>query len=287
MRERKLQSMNFSNNQEDSSASSTTNTTQDITRITNDYGPVHTLLEICKNDMIHEVYKCMNDDVIFSFVECAIGSVIGRRLWKKRSDLMKLRNYVTPSDEAFAMLVLENNAEKWMDEFENPGTGRKDRCKARYTEGNQDAASPNTWGVDGIDRYMDLWGKCTLGRSAIFEQQKNEECFFEKAENIVLQRKRSVSSYNDNSTRTKKRMRELMMMKEHNEEEMSRQDNRRKKERKSHTLMMRMAMGQDVGAAMISVGQDRNINTARTYVDVKPEVNNEINVDEHYRKEEI
>ena len=65
-RERELQqSMNFSNNQEDSSASSTTNTTQDITQITNDYGPVHTLLEICKNDMISDVYKCMKDDVIF------------------------------------------------------------------------------------------------------------------------------------------------------------------------------------------------------------------------------
>ena len=67
---------------------------------------------------------------------------------------------------------------------------------------------------------------------------------------------------------------------------MSRQDNRRKKERKSHTLMMRMAMGQDVGAAMINAGQDRNMNTSRSYVDMKPEVSDEIKLDEH-RKEAI
>ena len=75
----------------------------------------------------------------------------------------------------------------------------------------------------------------------------------------------------------------MMMNNKHYEEDISRQESRRKKERKSHTLMMRMAMGQDVGATiMMSTGQDRNTNS--TYRDKKPDVSDTTIVDEHRKK---
>ena len=287
----------------ESSLYSTTNDSTletNVSKINNEHGPVHTLLDICKNSLIQDIYKCDNDDVILSFVECAVGSVIGRRLWKKRADLVKLSTFVTPSDEAFAMVVLENNANKWIEEFENPGRGNKVKSKARYTQGVYEAASPNTWGPEGIDRYMELWESCARGRAVLVG---NEDSMFARAENMVIERKRALSSVHSASSR--KRLRELMMMKEQNEDDIRRQDIRRKKERKSHNLMMRMAMGQDVGAAiLLSAGEEqqnrnyqgqelqRTMITSRnrvhnnddylTNVDLKPEVTNGINDDEEY-----
>jgi len=186
-----------------------------------------------------------------------------------------------------------------MEEFENPGRGNKVKSKARYTQGIYEAASPNTWGPEGIDRYMELWESCARRRAVV----GNEDSMFARAENMVIERKRSLSSVHSASSR--KRLRELMMMKEQNEDDIRRQDVRRNKERKNHNLMMRMAMGQDVGAAiLLSAGQEqqkwnyqgqrqqqqqqqRTMITSRnrvnnndvylTHVDLKPEVTNGIN----------
>lgn len=190
-------------------------------------------------------------------MDCAVGCVVGRRVWKKNSDLVPLRLFVTASDEAFAMLVLENNAEKWIDEIENPGKSRKDRSLSRYTEGIKESTSPNKWGKEGIQRFLELFESCTLGRLVETEevspngQPLKKVTLFKTVEDLVLEDKRT-RSLNINGKHLEKRMRELNDLQKVNNEAVRKQEEKRRKiDENNNNMMLAMAMGQDLGTRIL------------------------------------
>lgn len=190
-------------------------------------------------------------------MDCAVGCVVGRRVWKKNSDLVPLRLFVTASDEAFAMLVLENNAEKWIDEIENPGKSRKDRSLSRYTEGIKESTSPNKWGKEGIQRFLELFESCTLGRLVETEevspngQPLKKVTLFKTVEDLVLEDKRT-RSLNTNGKHLEKRMRELNDLQKVNNEAVRKQEEKRRKiDENNNNMMLAMAMGQDLGTRIL------------------------------------
>jgi hypothetical protein len=207
--------------------------------------------------MIHNVYKC-NKDVVMKFMDCAVGSVVGRRVWKKNSDLVPLRLFVTASDEAFAMLVLENNAEKWIDEIENPGRSRKERSLSRYTEGIKESTSPNKWGKEGIQRFLELFESCTLGRlvetedvSATNGQPLKKVTLFKTVEDLVLEHKRT-RSISTNGRHLQKRLRDLNDLQKVNTDAVRRQEEKRRRiDENNNNMMLAMAMGQDLGTRIL------------------------------------
>ena len=48
-----------------------------------------------------------------------------------------MNEFVTFSDEAFALIVLENNAEKWLHGAKHPELKKQELPKAIYTEGGE------------------------------------------------------------------------------------------------------------------------------------------------------
>ena len=67
----------------------------------------------------------------------------------------KLMNeFVTISDKAFAMLVMENNCFMWEDQYDNPGVQRRMKVKMQWTK---TVDSSRNWSIEGMRRYMELY----------------------------------------------------------------------------------------------------------------------------------
>lgn len=198
-------------------------------------GPVHTLLDIAsQNEGINSIYCHQDYKVILSFVNLVLSTVVGRRRFSKRCDLLGMRNYVTASDEAFAMLVLENNAEKWSDENEN--VEKKCRRKARYSQsGESKIKNPNSWTDEGIARYLQLYANCMVLR-------KDEEKY-KKIEDMVM--KVSINSRGRMDERTKKA--KLAEIFDNKEEDDVGKRRKRKEAQAYHQILLGMANGDSVG----------------------------------------
>ena len=53
------------------------------------------------------------------FVDYLLSAVVGKRIYKSQKHKALLSTYTTVSDEAFALIVVENNWERWVDMHEH------------------------------------------------------------------------------------------------------------------------------------------------------------------------
>lgn len=116
-------------------------------------GAVHHLIEKAwKVGQIETIYDCIDNEVIYQYMNLCVSHSCGRRKWNSYSTMKPLSSFITPMDEAFAMIMLENNASKWLDELYLMTARKKDRRKALYTE----EEGAKRWSLRGKCRYMQL-----------------------------------------------------------------------------------------------------------------------------------
>ena len=72
-------------------------------------GFTHQLLALADDDKILSIYEKKNMDMIYTFKRLIVANVTGKRQWNKFSDSLLMHRFVTLSDEAFSVLILENN----------------------------------------------------------------------------------------------------------------------------------------------------------------------------------
>jgi hypothetical protein len=127
------------------------------------------------------------------FVEYYVSAVIGLRHFEKYKCTKKYRDYVTISDEAFAILTIENNWDRWMDMAENniwktsavptKWTVTRDKTASAGRSGNltqgrdalPQARRYRGWSAQGILRYNQLFDEIsairTQPRASLFEDR--------------------------------------------------------------------------------------------------------------------
>jgi len=115
------------------------------------------------------------------FLRCFVKQVVGVFEWndKIRNSSISHDKIFTPSDEAFALLLIENSEKRWLDIFKKNNyqvpTPRKQSIdgkqkvvisdvKPRYTEGgikysNQEESKSKGWSKEGIIRFNTLHQK--------------------------------------------------------------------------------------------------------------------------------
>ena len=79
---------------------------------------------------IDTIYESDNMNLIYYWVTNCLSNSTGKRKWNKFCSDRRMKDFITFSDEAFAMLALENNAEKWRDSVKFPTLKKKDLPKA-------------------------------------------------------------------------------------------------------------------------------------------------------------
>lgn len=87
------------------------------------------------------------------FVTSIVPVVVGRYEWKQKAHKVHYSTFVTPSDEAFGMLLVENNYEAWV---EIAQTGDKGDKKPKYTKHAMNSGRYGGWSTQGIRRYNEL-----------------------------------------------------------------------------------------------------------------------------------
>ena len=93
----------------------------------------HILLKMGLEETIVTIYESDNMELIYYWVTRCLSNSTGKRKWNKFSCERRMKDFITFSDEAFAMLVLENNAKKWSDTVKYP-TLKKRICRKHFIQ---------------------------------------------------------------------------------------------------------------------------------------------------------
>jgi hypothetical protein len=93
---------------------------------------------------------------------------------------MVLSNYATVSDEAFALLCLENNYETWMD-MGLTGNKKTSNVPRKYTNGGSSKGKNGTsqhnkdWSDEGLCRFNELFGLVEKNREGSYAKKFEED----------------------------------------------------------------------------------------------------------------
>ena len=121
-------------------------------------GITHKLMSMAwTNNGIENILETSDEDLLYLFYSKCVSRAVGKQKWNEFKDEKCLNEFVNPSDEALAMLVIENNLTKWMDEIRFGQDQRaNEKHKTLYTEGEQGCK----WTKRGMLRFVELLKGC-------------------------------------------------------------------------------------------------------------------------------
>ena len=130
---------------------------------------------------LEQVLLMRNDTsgMYFDFIEYFILAVVGKIYYKENRCENLLSDFTTVSDEALAILIIENNFDTWWDMAKrnitkDSGVGRK------YTNGGTSAGTKASsrryqgWSADGIKRFNEIFDLVKLNRSLLVAKSFEE-----------------------------------------------------------------------------------------------------------------
>jgi hypothetical protein len=143
------------------------------------------------------------------FVTQFVRRVVGDAIWKKTASKKLISAFVTKSDEAFALLTIENQYERWSYMYENHDNADKERNAppALYTNSGKIAGGRGTnrkhdgWSRDGLDRFNMLHELVTRDRArgsrVKFEEEIREEIKEEEMQRKIRRKAEMEDPLND------------------------------------------------------------------------------------------
>ena len=137
----------------------------------------------------------------YDFVQHFLSVVVGKRTYAKKCHVERISTFVTPSDEALAILLYENSYDRWIDMAKKRNT-KKSTILPKYTNGGESTGVTGSskkyggWSLDGIERFNELYDLV----KANCESDKAKGYPFEEAFCIY-----SLELFNDNASNKRKR----------------------------------------------------------------------------------
>ena len=106
----------------------------------------------------------MNQDFFFYICDTFYKAIKGKVVYSGHTKVQLMSEVVTPSDEAFVLLTIENNYDRWVNQYkidhEHNGEDLKNEVWGPYTRngiGNTGFTRRNSgWSTQGIERYNEL-----------------------------------------------------------------------------------------------------------------------------------
>ena len=98
-----------------------------------------------------------NVDDFAAFCDCFLSCVVGRSVYKQNMTTTLVSELSTSSDEAFAIICIENNIEAW-DYMISSDTNTKgpNMPPPKYTRKHKDSGKHHGWSAEGITRFNKL-----------------------------------------------------------------------------------------------------------------------------------
>ena len=116
----------------------------------------------------------------YLFLKHCVINVIAKKKWNENCERNDYYKFITPSDEGFALVVLDNNIERYWDMVKNDDPENKDFVQPRYTSATKNGMSNNVgkgWNDRGkmeFQRYTEM----------IIDMRKDKSWLEKRARNI-------------------------------------------------------------------------------------------------------
>ena len=120
-------------------------------KLRDERGPYHTLLMLGLHFDVMKLYNEGDLDVLDIYFKDILAESVGKRKWNMMVKGLPIWKFVSKSDEAFALLVLENISVRLVQKMAHPDLSNKMAIKPRYSHGE----CPG-WTQEGISRFVDL-----------------------------------------------------------------------------------------------------------------------------------
>ena len=136
---------------------------------------IHEIVKLLRlgPDGIENVQKNGSNGQFRLLAEIALSPMVLREQWKRNHTTALISAYITPSDEAFALLTMENNVNEWMKEAVYGKEFVEKGSLTRYTSsGKKRDGTKKGWTLEGRKRYNDLYDVVVLDRRSDRSQAK-------------------------------------------------------------------------------------------------------------------
>ena len=142
-----------------------------------------------------------NKEAFAQFCENILPCVVGRKFWDKRVASICVSEIATDTDEAWALLVMENSWDTWKEQaFLETGKYEKgqEREPTKWTNTSSRASRSEGWGEAGIKRFNQIAGDVIKNR----EQNEAVELDYlkvkrEEYDNLSSRKKRKKRDDNE------------------------------------------------------------------------------------------
>ena len=153
-------------------------------------GKVEEMVKRIGGRRMDKIYS--REDLFHIFLRLVVKNVIFKNNWNHKRDFIKYYKYVTVSDEAFAMLVLENHGERYMHMMDG-----KDEPAPKYTQVKGSSSINKGWSDEGKMRYMELVMETEQWRSENLHKMELLSIYVLKKETAISKKKQSKRSVED------------------------------------------------------------------------------------------
>lgn len=169
-------------------------------------GPYHTILKLGYHGKIHELLKSNNNEVLKVYATKLLPQAVGKSFWNTCTKAMNYEVFVTRSDEALALLLIENGSRRWLDKLKHPNKEKKNLAFTKYTQGTPENKTPG-WSEEGLYRYADLMGQVSRNlrdtdwktkMTKLIEDEFNKKDTLRSREKTALERMRKNGELVDN-----------------------------------------------------------------------------------------
>lgn len=137
----------------------------------------------------------MNEDVFGVFCDEILRCVVGKLVWRERVCNELVSEIATPSDEALALLILENSWDRWEQIYEVGGDHKKATITAKWTSDPQYATPFSGWNLEGRERFNELRQLVISDRKGTYCSEV-EENYRQKKQEGVNKKKRKKECVN-------------------------------------------------------------------------------------------
>jgi len=150
-------------------------------------GSVGELRKLCEANLLLNLRDSDNASAFKAVVDLVLPGIVRKLFFRNKKCEKPLSTYVTVADEAFGLLILENNFQKWEKyieiragmEGEAGARLAAKKCKTRYAVGGKSSA----WANDqmAIGRYNAFVEMITEKRALLPQQERETEIMNEYA----------------------------------------------------------------------------------------------------------
>ena len=170
------------------------------------------VLYFIENDDIEKIFN--DDSLYYYFLKICVINVITRTKWKENCTTYDYDQFVHPTDEAFALLVIENNSKRYNDMVERPGLNGEEYVSPKFTTITRNKVSDKRsqvrgWSDSGKMRFLEY--------TKMIRRQRSNKIWVDDTKKMVKRRckrdyktrkKRKDMNDDDNDLRSKRMNRE-------------------------------------------------------------------------------